>query len=69
MVPQAGGRHQAKVGEHNLGQKKSKRRRKQARALMIMTINRSVSAVPGTGDDNAANGAGMTKQADWGPAL
>ena len=38
-------RHQAKVKKHNLGQKKQKRRQKQARAAMATTINRSTHAV------------------------
>ncbi len=38
-------RHQAKIKKHNLGQKKQKRRQKQARAAMATTINCSVNAV------------------------
>ena len=38
-------RHQAKVKKHNLGQKKQKRRQKQARAAVATTINHAIHGV------------------------
>lgn len=38
-------RHKAKVKKHNLGQKKQKRRQKQARAAMATTINHAIHGV------------------------